>query len=94
MRLITAYLRAWRGLCPKCNSEAPACDTCWVCGGYHGLPSRSISAWWLFMLLDQEDDLGSAQTDVLHHAHPDRCCGHRAPTRSRLTFPFRNDLRF
>ena len=28
---IAARFRLWLRLCPRCNSDAPAVDTCWVC---------------------------------------------------------------
>ena len=31
---IAARFRLWLRLCPRCNSDAPAVDTCWVC--WHG----------------------------------------------------------
>ena len=31
---IRARFRLWLDLCPRCNSDAPAVDTCWVC--WHG----------------------------------------------------------
>lgn len=32
---IIAWFRLWElPLCPRCNSDAPAVDTCWVC--WHG----------------------------------------------------------
>ena len=44
VRLLRGRFRLFLDLCPKCNSDAPAIDTCDVCCGYHtcdrGLPSR------------------------------------------------------
>ena len=31
---LKARFRLWLDLCPRCNSDAPAIDTCWVC--WHG----------------------------------------------------------
>ena len=28
---LKARFRLWLDLCPRCNSDAPAIDTCWVC---------------------------------------------------------------
>ena len=42
-RLI-AKIRLWEGFCPRCNSDAPAIDDCWVCneGRLGGNGDRSI----------------------------------------------------
>jgi hypothetical protein len=31
---LKARFRLWLKLCPRCNSDAPAIDNCWVC--WHG----------------------------------------------------------
>lgn len=36
-RLLYAW-RLWWGLCPVCNSDAPAIDTCECCHGWQGYP--------------------------------------------------------
>lgn len=37
---ICARWRIWWNLCPGCNSDAPAMDTCWVCLGSREYPLR------------------------------------------------------
>lgn len=52
-RKFRVYVGAWRlvsNLCPLCNSDAPAIDTCPICEGYHtadrGKPDLfTINAW-------------------------------------------------
>ena len=46
---LQAYIRAFRGYCPRCNSEAPAIDVCRVCEGYCGTfpPPSVLPAHWL-----------------------------------------------
>ena len=41
-RLIARF-RLWLNLCPRCNSDAPAVDTCWVCwnGNFNGRRDRN-----------------------------------------------------
>ena len=40
-----------RPVCPRCNSDAPAMDTCNVCHGYHtaiqGMPSTKLKKEWM-----------------------------------------------
>ena len=48
-RLFVSSRIRW-GLCPRCNSDAPAIDDCWVCneGRLVGINDRNIlrSRWW------------------------------------------------
>lgn len=48
--LLRAKLRILFGFCPKCNSDAPEMDTCYVCCGYRwnclGYPSKGVKKYW------------------------------------------------
>jgi hypothetical protein len=35
---LLARWRIWWNLCPVCNSDAPECDRCWLCGGSREFP--------------------------------------------------------
>ena len=43
-------IRLLFGFCPKCNSDAPRIDHCWVCCGwrwaYDGKPTRNVKEMW------------------------------------------------
>jgi hypothetical protein len=58
LRAMRAYKRAWLGLCPACNSDAPAIDTCQVCHSYRGEhpPHPCITAGWLMLYFDDIGD--------------------------------------
>lgn len=49
MDKIVVYWRAFRGICPACNSDRRYCDDCEVCGGLCGgdLASDWLAARWL-----------------------------------------------
>lgn len=53
--------RLWHGLCPECNSDAPAIDTCKVCESFSGIPSRATKAKWWGRYSDTH---GRANTDT------------------------------
>ena len=48
---LRARWRLWWGLCPHCDSQAPAMHICGVCQGFrwwvHGRPTPALKAvWW------------------------------------------------
>jgi len=51
-RLFIGRYRLLFGFCPKCNSDAPAIDSCKVCwgyrwGGFGPFPNKALrQAWW------------------------------------------------
>jgi hypothetical protein len=38
---LRAYKRAFLGYCPRCNSDAPECDSCRVCANDRTWPQTS-----------------------------------------------------
>jgi len=52
MNYLRAYWRWFWRLCPACNCDAPACDTCRICLGYRGGLSRAMADLWLAMYLE------------------------------------------
>lgn len=56
LRKLVAYWRAFRGYCPRCNSDAPELDTCLICERWRGSfpPSNQLAARWLYKHFEEE----------------------------------------
>ena len=54
---LVAYWRAFRGVCPRCNSDAPAIDTCKACEGWRGSfpPPNWLAATWLMRHFEPQE---------------------------------------
>lgn len=54
---LRAYIRSFRGYCPRCNSDAPEIDICRACENWRGPfpPPNWLAATWLIRHLEPKE---------------------------------------